>query len=122
MRTCSARFFGLRFRLAPRATAGALVAVALTTGLGIALTSAERLVAKGFTTALATVDGSGNRDVGSAALVAGSEEYWLTDPTGKKTLSGGRMQPAAWSPQVALGVTTGDRITITSDEGVQRTL
>lgn len=122
MRTRPARFFGDRTTSAPAATAGALLVVALVTGLGIAFTNSEGLVAKGFTAALSAESVGQSAERGSEPLVAGSEEFWLTDPTGKKTLSGGRMQPAAWSPQVALGVTAGDRITITSDHGVQRAL
>lgn len=112
----------LRDRLipAPAVTAGALLAAALATGLGIALTNAEGLVAKGFTTALSAPSGTKAGAPGSEALVAGTEEFWLAGP-GRDGSAGGRLEPAAWSAQAALGVTVGDRITIASN-GAQRIL
>jgi hypothetical protein len=105
---------------APAVTACALLVAALATGLGIALTNAEGLVAKGFTTALAAPSGNKAGAPGSEALVAGTEEFWLAAP-GRGGNAGGRLEPAAWSAQVALGVTVGDRITIASG-GSQRIL
>jgi hypothetical protein len=105
----------LRDRLlpAPAVTAGALLAAALATGLGIALTNAEGLVAKGFTTALSAPAGGKAGAPGSEALVAGTEEFWLAGP-GRRGGASGRIEPAAWSAQSALGVAVGDKITIAS--------
>src|SRR5262245_56625872 len=109
MRTRPARFFGDR----PTLAAGTFLAAALFAGLGIALTNAERLVAKGFTTALSATSVSQSGGRADEALVAGSEEFWLEDPA--KAGSVGPVQPAAWTPlPAALGVEIGDRITINS--------
>jgi hypothetical protein len=112
----------LRSRLLPASavTAGTLLVAALATGFGIALTNAEGLVAKGFTTALSASGGAKAGVAGNEALVAGSEEYWLDSP-GEDGKAIGRLEPAAWSAQAPLGVAVGDRITITSN-GSQRAL
>jgi hypothetical protein len=106
---------------APAVTAGTFLAAALATGLGIALTNAEGLVAKSFTTALSSPSGHKAGAPGSEAVVAGTEEFWLAGP-GKDGRAGGRIEPAAWSAQAALGVVAvGDKITIASG-GSQRVL
>jgi hypothetical protein len=100
-------------------TAGTFLAAALATGLGIALTNAEGLVAKSFTTALSAPSGHKAGAHGSEAVVAGTEEFWLAGPG--RDGAGGRIEPAAWSAQAALGVAVGDKITIASG-GSQRIL
>jgi hypothetical protein len=100
-------------------TAGILLSTALATGLGIAFTNAEGLVAKGFTTALSASSGHRAGAPGSEAEVAGTEEFWLAGPG--RDGSTGRIEPAAWSGQVALGLAVGDRITIASGKS-QRVL
>jgi len=105
----------LRGRLlpAPAVTAGTLLAAALATGFGIALTNAEGVVAKGFTTALSAPSGTKSGAPGTEALVAGTEEFWLAGP-GRNGSASGRIEPVAWAAQAALSVTVGDRITIAS--------
>ena len=106
---------------APAVTAGTLLVAALATGLGIALTNAEGLVAKSFTTALSAPSGHQAGAPGSEAVVAGTEEFWLAGPGRDGSAAGGRIEPAAWSAKAALGVTVGDKITIASG-GSQRVL
>ncbi len=115
-----ARRFPGRLLPAPAVTAGAFLAAALATGLGIALTNAEGLVAKGFTTALSASSGHKAGAPGSEAVVAGTEEFWLAGP-GRDGTAGGRIEPAAWSAQAALGLAIGDKITIASGKS-QRVL
>ena len=74
----------------------ALLVVSILVEVAVARTVLRRMGVdpKGFTTALSDRSVSQSAEGGSEALVAGSEEFWLTDPTGKKTLSGGRIQPS----------------------------
>jgi hypothetical protein len=100
--------------------AGAMLAAAFGTALGIAFTNAETVVANGFASALETASTSSGATSRSGPLVSGSEAYWL-GRHGRVETSGGRIEPTGWSAPPSLSVAAGDRITVASATG-QRTL
>jgi hypothetical protein len=90
----------------------AALAAALAAGAGIALTSPDALISRGFANALEGTPDSGGDERGRPAVapVAGSEEFWLT-----RKAHGGEVEPAAWAVSpTPFGVAAGDRITIRS--------
>jgi hypothetical protein len=82
-------------------------------GLGIAsVANPDAMVARSFTAALDSGNvTSEDTKTHSAALVAGTEEFWLNQ---KRKLGGdgSKVQPAAWQGSDALGLAVGDHISI----------
>lgn len=102
-----------RFALAsrPAIRAGALLSALGAVGLAVASANTEAVVAQRFTAALETVATAADAPSAPRAIVSGSEAYWLAE---KLRHDDGAIEPAAWSPPLAAGLSVGDRITISS--------
>ena len=107
-----------RFALAstPAARTGAVLALTALVGMGIASTNPEAVVAGRFAAALeAPLATDGKRMTDQKILVSGSEAYWLTDKRRVES-DGATVEPVAWSPPVAAGLSVGDRISVPGEK------
>jgi hypothetical protein len=100
---------------APSMMAAALLTGAIAAGLAVALTNSDALVARSFETALAAPYADTGAASPKANLVAGTEEFWLKRARADRSQN---IEPAAWpGDAAALGLSVGDRITVTSRSG-----
>lgn len=105
-----------RFALAskPSARTGAVLALLALTGVGIGSANTDAVVAERFTAALeATPQQIATAEAAGRTLVSGSEAFWLAEKRRHEN-DGAALEPAAWSPPLAAGLTVGDRITIST--------
>jgi hypothetical protein len=100
----------------PSAHTGAVLALFAALGVGVSAANPEAVVASRFTAALEAVPAKSSNDETSAALVSGSEAYWLAEKR-RHEADGAAIEPAAWTTPLAVArIAVGDRISLPGDK------
>jgi len=105
----------------PSAHTGTVLALLAALGAGVSAANPEAVVANRFTAALEAAPAKASNDETTAALVSGSEAFWLAEKR-RHEADGAALEPASWTTPLAVArVAVGDRISLPGDKA-QRVL